>query len=90
MKINGLQNIQKVLGAYNKNVSKVNKSTGFTQEEDKIDISDKAREYQVATGAYKKLPDIRKDKVDDIKRKIESGNYRPSMEEVVDKMMGKK
>ena len=90
MKITNNPNIQKVLNVYRKNTEGVSKSGRTVQEKDKVEISEQARAFQVAYNAYKKLPEIRADKVEDITRKIQSGNYNPSAEEIVESMFDKK
>ncbi|PAB59371.1 flagellar biosynthesis anti-sigma factor FlgM [Anaeromicrobium sediminis] len=87
MKINNIRNINKIMKAYDKPIKTESKK--FKQEEDKIDISEKARDYQVAYGAYKKLPQIREEKVEEIKKKIETGTFNVSMEQVADKILKK-
>lgn len=86
MKIFNNFNVQKVLGAYNSKINKTEKTDKPTMGKDKVEISEKAREFQVAMNAFKKLPEIRKEKVDEIKKAIASGTYNPKAEEVVDKM----
>ncbi|SHI61879.1 anti-sigma-28 factor, FlgM family [Geosporobacter subterraneus DSM 17957] len=90
MKITNNPNIQKVLNVYRKNTEGVSKSGRTVREKDKVEISEQARAFQVAYNAYKKLPEIRADKVEDITRKIQSGNYNPSAEEIVESMFDKK
>jgi negative regulator of flagellin synthesis FlgM len=90
MKISNNPNIQKMLGSYKKNTENVYKQGKIKQEKDKVEISENAREYQVAMNAYKNLPQIRKDKVEEIKKQMASGNYNPSAEEIIDSMFNKK
>ncbi len=87
MKINNNPNIQKVLGAYKSKMANVNKTEKTTQVKDKVEISQKAREFQVAMKAFKELPDVRESKVNEVKNAIKSGTYNPSAEEVIEKMM---
>ncbi|QEK11305.1 flagellar biosynthesis anti-sigma factor FlgM [Crassaminicella thermophila] len=90
MKINNNPNIQKILGAYNKNIKGSNKLEKPKMQKDKIEISESAKEFQIALNAYKKLPEVRKEKVEEIKKQIASGNYNPSAEEIVNSMFDKK
>ncbi|WP_053955781.1 flagellar biosynthesis anti-sigma factor FlgM [Inediibacterium massiliense] len=90
MKINHNPNIQKILSNYNKNINHVNKTEKVKSIKDQVEISQGAKDYQLAVDAYKKLPDVRKDKVEKIKNEIQSGNYHPSLKEVVDSMFDQK
>lgn len=87
MKIGNNPNIQKVLGAYKSKMTNVNKTEKTIQSKDKVEISQKAIDFQVAMKAFKELPDIRENKVNDVKQAIKSGTYNPSAKEVVDKMI---
>lgn len=87
MKIFNNPNIQKVMKSYGKNVNKVKKSEGIKFSKDKIEISDEAREFQIAKSAFDKLPEIREDKVSEIKDEISKGNYKPSSREVAEKIL---
>ncbi|WP_083525013.1 flagellar biosynthesis anti-sigma factor FlgM [Thermotalea metallivorans] len=90
MKITNNPNVQKILGAYQKKSEGVGKASKFKQEKDKVEISEQARALQVALNAYKKLPDIRKDKVNEISKQIKSGNYHPSAEEIAECILDRK
>ncbi|WZL73733.1 flagellar biosynthesis anti-sigma factor FlgM [Clostridiaceae bacterium 35-E11] len=90
MKINNNPNVQKILGSYRKNIDNVHKQEKIKQEKDKVEISENARAFQVAMHAFKQLPHIREDKVEEIKKQIASGTYNPSAEEIVNSMFDKK
>lgn len=87
MKIFNNQNVQKVLGSYKSKMTKAEKTNKTYGTKDKIEISSKARDFQVAMNAFKKLPDVREENVADIKSAIASGNYNPAAEETIDKML---
>ncbi|QZY54322.1 flagellar biosynthesis anti-sigma factor FlgM [Crassaminicella profunda] len=90
MKITNNLNMQKILGTYRKNTKNVGNIKKMKQKDDQIQISENAREYQVALDAYKKLPDVRDEKVDKIKQQTASRNYSPSAEEIVEGMFDRK
>lgn len=90
MKITNNPNIHKIMGAYKKNAEGINKAARLTQEKDKVEISEKAKEFQLAFQAYKNLPEIRKDKVEEINKKLQSGAYQPTGEEIVDSIFDRK
>ncbi|MCK8059841.1 MULTISPECIES: flagellar biosynthesis anti-sigma factor FlgM [unclassified Fusibacter] len=89
MKIYGNVNVQNAMKTYVKPVNKTEKATGIKVTKDKIEISDAAREVQVATKAIKNLPDIREDLVQELKAAIKDGTYKPSSEDIAKKILGK-
>ncbi|MEW9123759.1 MAG: flagellar biosynthesis anti-sigma factor FlgM [Thermotaleaceae bacterium] len=90
MKISNNPSIQKVVNSYKKNIEGASKGEKLKQGKDKVEISEEARSFQVALNAFKKLPDIRNERVEEISKKIHSGNYNPSAEEVVNSIFDKK
>ena len=58
MKINNSINVQNVLKGYNKNVGKVNKTGKSEMKRDQIDISQNAKDFQIAMDAFKKKLNI--------------------------------
>ncbi len=87
MKIQSAANVQKVMGAYGKTTSKIEKTKAKAFPTDKIEISKEAREFQVAMKAFQELPEIRQDKVDDISKQINVGKYSPSSDDVAQKIL---
>lgn len=67
-------------------VKKISKTAG-TPASDQLEISRTAKDYQVAKQAVAVTADIRADKVNDIKKRMESGSYNISMEEAADKII---
>ena len=55
-------------------------------EKDNINLSERAKDYQFAMEKIKKVPDIRIDKVKDLKEKVQSGNYNVEGKKIVEKM----
>lgn len=80
MKINGFSNIQKVMNAYG--ASKPQETSKSQFKEDKIEISQAGREYQIAMEAARKLPDIRQEKVEAIRLELESGTYKVDADKI--------
>ena len=87
MKIYNNPNVNKVMRKYQKNVEKTNKTNKANFKEDKLEISSSAREFQLAMSAAKKLPDVRQEKVDAVKREMAKGKYNPSANEIAKKML---
>lgn len=82
------------IDAYNKisqmyNTSKVASPSKAKESSpnDKLEISEMGQAIHVAKKAVKDAPDIREDRVNDIKRRIETGTYNVSMEEVADNLI---
>lgn len=87
MKIGNSINIQNVMKSYNKTTTKVKKQDKVSLSTDKIEISDAAKEYQVAMQAFKQLPEVREDLVNEIKGQIKDGSYKPSSEDIAKKLL---
>ena len=85
MRVNNIDNVMKV---YKKEMSTINQRAK-TEKKDKIEISEKARDYQFAINKAKELPDIREEKVASIKAAIEAGTYEVSAEKIADKILSK-
>jgi negative regulator of flagellin synthesis FlgM len=62
------------------------KTAAIPQE--KVDISDKAREIQQTTTAMNVVPDVREEKVQALKSQIDNGTYKVSSEELAKKLVG--
>ena len=73
--------------SYNKTVDNVKKKDKVSLSPDKIEISDAAKEYQVAMQAFKELPEVREDRVSEIKEQIKDGTYKPSSEDIAKKLL---
>lgn len=72
------------------NSSKINRSEPVTKvksKRDEISISNIGKDYQVALKAVKDIPDIRAEKVNDIKDKYATGVYNVSGHEIADKIV---
>jgi len=62
----------------------VEKSDG---EKDKISLSGKAKEISELKAAIDELPDIRTDKVDALKKAIDTGNYNIDARKIAEKIL---
>jgi len=87
MKIWG--NIPQIQEIYNKNktASKIDKSSGVSSKKDVLSISDEGKDFQAALKAAREAPDIRADKVDQIKQKMQEDKYEVSSADVADKIV---
>ena len=88
MRISG--EFPKINRVYNKNngIKKFEKSSriGYGGQ-DQISISNKGKDFQVVMKALKEVPDVRKDRVDDIEKKYNSGEYNVSGKDIIDKLV---
>ncbi|MCX8031325.1 MAG: flagellar biosynthesis anti-sigma factor FlgM [Thermodesulfovibrionales bacterium] len=66
------QNLQKIGKPEARDVSKVSANS---TPSDRVDISGRAKEIAELMSAINQIPEVRSDKVAEIKKAIESGNY---------------
>ncbi len=77
----------KISQIYQTNAVKKTTKTAGAVAADQVEISRAAKDYQVARQSVANLQDVRTDKINDIKGRMESGTYNISMEEVADKLV---
>jgi negative regulator of flagellin synthesis FlgM len=58
-----------------------------TAKTDTVNISDAAKEIQEVRKQLDAIPDVRAEKVEQLKNQIESGTYEVKSEEIADKML---
>ena len=87
MKIINNVSIQTVAKAYQKTSAHGDKKVSSGFESDKIEISQEARIQQAAMKAVKQLPEIREAKVAEIKQQIQEGVYKPTADQIMEKML---
>lgn len=87
MKIWG--DVPKVSGVYGKHkgLDKVERTAPVKNKKDIISISTQGKDYQAAVKAVKETPDIRQEKINDLLKKYESGNYNVNGKEVADNII---
>ena len=83
MKINKTNKVMQVYN--NTEFNRLRKGKG-KMEKDRIDFSKKAMDYQFAMDKVKKVPDMRMDKVEKLKEKVQSGNYNIKGEQIAEKI----
>lgn len=65
-------------------------ASGQTSDKsDKFEISDFGKELSIARQAVSEAPDIREDKVNELKSAIDSGTYDMSMDRLADKLVNR-
>jgi negative regulator of flagellin synthesis FlgM len=78
---------QKVSQLYQSNSVTGKSKVKGSSHSDKLEISQVAKDYQVAKQMVAKTPDVREDKVNDLKQRIASGTYDVSAQELADKLV---
>lgn len=87
MKITQNPAVIQALHSYHQNrATPAKKADEANQVQDKMDLSLKAMEFQAALKALKNVPDIRQERVDEVKGKMAEGKM-ATPEEVAAKMM---
>ena len=87
MRINGNPNIQGILKSYSQTVKKTEETEKSGYVNDKVEISDAAKAYQVAMQASKTDSTDRSEKVESIKAQIANGTYKVSADELAEKIL---
>lgn len=77
----------KVSQLYQSNQTKSMTKTTRNYQTDKFELSKLGKEFQIANKAIAATPDIREDKVNEIKQRMATGTYTVSAEEVAKKMV---
>ena len=79
--------IPKIPGIYDKqkNAGMLGRTDRLAPKKDVVSISGQAKDFQSVMKALKNVPDIRQDKVDEIMRKYQAGNYTVDGRDVVEK-----
>ena len=84
MRIDAFNKVSKL---YQTNNIKSTKSVKGSSFSDKLEISQTGKDYQIAKSALKSVPDVREERVREIKERIASGTYNVNAEEVADKLI---
>ncbi len=84
MRIDAYNQISQIYQTSNKMKTQ---KTSSTTARDKVEISSFGKAYQVAKSAVNDAPDIREDKVADIKSRVEYGTYEVRSESCADKLV---
>ncbi len=85
MRIDALNQVSQL---YQSNSTKKIQQTGNPNASDRVEISQMGKDYQIAKQAVGSAPDIREDRVAELKAAIASGTYNVSDEEIADKIIG--
>lgn len=88
MRIDGLP---QVTGIYtnDKKVSRVENLNNVENVKDNVKISEVGKDYAIAQKALKDIPDVRQDRIEEVKAKMESGEYaNVKSEDIATKIIG--
>ncbi|NLJ89860.1 MAG: flagellar biosynthesis anti-sigma factor FlgM [Clostridiales bacterium] len=89
MRINSYNKISQIYEAHQASKVKEANKINAIKKKDGVEISNIGRDIQVAKEGLKRAPDIRYDKVNDIIKRMESGTYNISAQEIADKIVNK-
>ena len=87
MRIDGLP---QVTGIYtnDKKVSRVENLNNVENVKDNVKISEVGKDYAIAQKALKDIPDVRQDRIEEVKAKIEKGEENVKGEDIATKILG--
>lgn len=84
MRVDALNQINQIYNAKGK--IRTNRVT-HAADRDKVEISSLGKDLQIAKQAVSEAPDVRMEKIADIKSRMEQGTYHVSAEMFADKML---
>lgn len=87
MRIGSMNQIAQVYGAQSVKKSYKTNSAYATSTTDQVSFSSIGKDMQIAKNALKSVPDVREDKVNDLRQRIANGTYEVSAESFADKLM---
>ncbi len=77
----------KVSQLYQQNSTQKLNKTNAVSKKDRVEISQLGKDFQIAKQEVAQAPDIRQDKVNELKQRMASGTYNVNLEEIADKMV---
>ncbi len=87
IKLNNIYNKNQDFKVPKKKKAEEIKSPTLSQKDD-FTISQQAQDLQTANNIARNTPDVRENKVDEIKELIKSGNYEVDLSKIADKILG--
>lgn len=85
-----INNVNGMIGAYSQNGNrKVSgpKEASRPERTDEVRLSREAQEVMSLKDKVTQAPDIRRERVEELRRQLEAGNYRPDAREVASRML---
>lgn len=83
MRIQSINHITKAYGIQTQGMPNVQK----TDKKDEVNISNKANDFQYAFKLASQVADVRQDKIEDIKARMQAGTYSVAAKEVSEKIV---
>lgn len=87
MRIGAYNQVAQVYGQTSVQKKYNTNQASFASTLDQVSFSTVGKDMQVAKNALNSVPDIRQDRVDDLKARIANGSYQVSAEAFADKLM---
>lgn len=88
MKINNGNNLNNIMKIYSKSQDLgQNKKIEKKGTKDQLQISPEAKEFQFALDKFKEVDDIRLEKVEAIKKRVQAGTYKVDTKKIAEKMI---
>lgn len=87
MRVGTYNQVSQVYGTQSLKKSYQSNQVGFSSTLDQVSFSTVGKDMQVAKNALRSVPDIRQDKVNDLKARMANGTYQVSPESFADKLM---
>lgn len=84
MRVDAYNQITQIYQTTNAKVKSTNKKE---KASDSLELSQTGKDYQIAKQAAKDAPDIREDKVNQLKEQLKSGTYQVTGEEFAEKIL---
>ncbi len=72
---------------YQSSVAKKIAKPAATVSNDKLEISNAGKEYQVASKAVTGADDVRMDRVNELKKQVKNGTYQVTMDDLANKLL---
>lgn len=79
--------INRIYGSYKTQATTASKKTDKANSKDEVAFSSEAKDFARITKLLSEVPDVRTDKVEEIKNSISSGSYNVKAEEVAGKIL---
>ncbi|MBU3803401.1 MAG: flagellar biosynthesis anti-sigma factor FlgM [Candidatus Cellulosilyticum pullistercoris] len=79
--------INRIYDAYKAQSTTASKKLDKTSKKDEVEFSSRAKDFTNMTKLLSDVPDVRTDKVEEIKNRMSSGNYNVKAEEVAEKIL---
>ncbi len=81
--------VEKVLGPHLQRIYKIHPTPPCpsSTKPDAVSLSATAHHLRVAAEKIRELPDVRQDKIAEIRERLQQGGYEPSSSEIADRML---